>query len=173
MGLADALGAEDRVPVKMSELYTMMENQTIARIMKGAVAAGIPSDTIAEVIGMPVTPVAKATPGMTLEEYELAALRTSPDYETEQDQLNHAVFGLASEAGEVTGILQKVYQGHPMDKDHLAKELGDCLWMIAEACDAIGIPMEDVAKMNIEKLMERYPDGFDPEKSLHRKEGDV
>ena len=45
--------------------------------------------------------------------------------------------------------------------------------MIAEACTALGIDFEDVLETNIEKLRARYPDGFDPERSLHRKKGDI
>ena len=45
--------------------------------------------------------------------------------------------------------------------------------MIAEACTALDVTLEEVMRMNIDKLKERYPEGFDPEKSLHRKEGDV
>ena len=33
--------------------------------------------------------------------------------------------------------------------------------------------MEDVMQMNIDKLRARYPEGFEVDKSLHRKEGDV
>ena len=111
---------------------------------------------------------------MTGNEYQKLAMRTcSIPYDKKDDRLNHAVFGLTSEAGEVAGILQKVYQGHPFDKEHIKKELGDCLWMIAEACEAIGISMDAVMEMNIEKLKARYPDGFEVERSLHREEGDV
>lgn len=110
---------------------------------------------------------------MTLREYQTAARRTIPQYTGVRDELYHAVFGLTSEAGEVAGILQKEFQGHRMDKDHMVKELGDCLWMISEACDALGVDMEYVMTVNINKLRKRYPDGFSAEKSLHRKPGDV
>ena len=110
----------------------------------------------------------------TFDEYQEAARRTQPkDNYTREDKLYHAVFGLASEAGEVSGILQKVYQGHQVDEMHMARELGDCLWMISEACDALGISMSTVASLNIYKLRARYPDGFDAEHSLHRADGDV
>lgn len=92
---------------------------------------------------------------------------------TSREKLFHAVFGLSSEAGEVAGILQKVFQGHDLDKDHLIKELGDCLWMIAEACEALGDTMGRVAEVNIWKLWERYPEGFSSDRSIHRKEGDI
>ncbi len=115
---------------------------------------------------------------MTLDQYQEQARRTQV-CDTSEDKLEHAIYGLASEAGEVAGILQKVYQGHPhpftdaRTEDQLIKELGDCLWMIAEAADAIGIPLEFIAKVNLQKLEARYPNGFDPEKSLHRKDDDV
>jgi len=79
--------------------------------------------------------------GMTGNEYQKAAMRTCPTNDPAK-QMIHAVCGLASEAGEVAGIYQKKYQGHEFDREHMAKELGDCLWMIAEACTSIGMTME-------------------------------
>ena len=111
---------------------------------------------------------------MTGVEYQGLAMRTaSIPAQKKDERLYHAVFGLNSEAGEVAGILQKVYQGHAMDVQHMAKELGDCLWMIAEACDAIGVDMDTVMAMNIDKLRARYPQGFEVDKSLHRAAGDI
>ena len=78
-----------------------------------------------------------------------------------------------SEAGEAAGILQKEYQGHTFDPEHMKKELGDCLWMIVEACDMLGFTLSDVMQTNIDKLKARYPEGFDAEHSLHRKAGDI
>ena len=87
--------------------------------------------------------------------------------------LMHAVLGLNSEAGEVAGIFQKEYQGHEKNTEHILKELGDCLWMIAEACTALNVDMEKVMQMNIDKLKARFPEGFSSERSIHRKEGDI
>lgn len=106
--------------------------------------------------------------------YQKLAMRTcSIPFDRKRDMLNHAVFGLASEAGEVSGILQKEYQGHKFDKEHFKKELGDCLWMVAEACTALDISMDDVMQMNIDKLKKRFPEGFEVDKSLHRQKGDI
>lgn len=106
--------------------------------------------------------------------YQQLAMRTcSIPYDKKEDMLIHAIFGLNSEAGEAAGIIQKVYQGHKFDREHMMKELGDCLWMIAEACAALDTDVDTVMQMNIEKLKKRFPDGFDPEKSLHRKVGDI
>lgn len=63
--------------------------------------------------------------------------------------------------------------GYEFDKEHIKKELGDCLWMIAEACEALDLDMDDVMQTNIDKLKARYPEGFSADRSLHRKEGDI
>lgn len=106
--------------------------------------------------------------------YQKLAMRTcSIPYEEKWNMISHAVMGLCSEAGEVAGLYQKTFQGHAFYNDHLKKEIGDCLWMIAELCTAYGWNMSDIMKLNIDKLRARYPDGFDPEKSIHRKEGDI
>lgn len=110
---------------------------------------------------------------MLMGTYQELARRTQSKEMNGRMKLYHAVFGLCSEAGEVAGILQKQYQGHDVSHEHIMKELGDCLWMIAEACDALNLDMGYVAEQNIIKLRQRYPDGFDPEHSLHRDEGDI
>ena len=111
---------------------------------------------------------------LTANEYQKLAMRTfSIPYNQKENMLRHAVFGLCSESGEVAGILQKVYQGHAFDKEHMMKELGDCQWMLAEACEALGVTLEDVMQTNIDKLKARYPEGFSADRSLHRQEGDI
>ena len=106
--------------------------------------------------------------------YQKMAMRTSAfNGNQKADMAAHAVFGLCSEAGEVAGIFQKFYQGHPIDIEHIKKELGDCMWMIAEACTAFDLDLDDVMQTNINKLRARYPDGFEAERSLHRQEGDI
>ena len=111
---------------------------------------------------------------MTPNEYQKLAMRTCNLLHSPLDDMAcHAVFGLTSEAGEVAGLFQKWYQGHELDEEHLMKEIGDCLWMIAELCTAYGFSLEDVMQLNIDKLRARYPDGFSEEKSLQRAEGDV
>lgn len=113
-------------------------------------------------------------PLMRGNEYQKLAMRTcSIPYDKKKDMLMHAVLGLSSEAGEVAGIFQKEYQGHEVKLEHLMKELGDCLWMIAEACTALDINMEDVMQLNIAKLRARFPEGFTAERSIHRAEGDI
>lgn len=110
---------------------------------------------------------------MTPNEYQKLAARTINKNLTIREKEYHALHGMVGEIEELHSIYQKKYQGHPICIDHLKKELGDLLWFIAEYCTACGWNLEDIMKMNIEKLQERYPEGFDSEHSLHRAEGDI
>ena len=109
---------------------------------------------------------------MTGNEYQKMAMRTAGNH-TQIDLLGNGVMGLAGEAGECVDLVKKhLFQGHPLDEKRVAKELGDVAWYLAVTAYAIHYPLDDILLMNIEKLRERYPDGFDPQKSLHRREGD-
>lgn len=89
-------------------------------------------------------------------------------------RLINGVMGMCGEAGEVDELLKKhLFQGHPLDHEHVAKELGDVAWYIAVTANALGYDLETIFKMNIDKLQNRYPDKFDSELSQHRKDGDV
>ena len=82
--------------------------------------------------------------------------------------------GLCGAAGEAMDILKKfLFQGHSLDKNHLAKELGDVAWYLAVSADALGFYLEDIFQMNIDKLRSRYPDGFDADRSINRAEDDI
>ena len=50
----------------------------------------------------------------------------------------------------------------------MLEEAGDCLWMLAELCDCLGASMDELAEANIQKLLQRYPNRFDPARSIHR-----
>lgn len=110
---------------------------------------------------------------MTANEYQTAAMRTQPLTDP-QAKLVNGLIGLNGEAGECIDILKKyLFHGHDLDKEHLAKELGDVAWYLAVTAEAIGYSLDDILQMNVEKLLARYPDGFDPEKSRHRKPNDI
>ena len=110
---------------------------------------------------------------MTLNEYQELVARTINTELTDSQQVRHALFGIASEVGELSGLFQKNLQGHKIDEEHLMKECGDILWMLAELLTTKGYTLDDVARMNIDKLKARYPDGFDAEHSIHRGAGDI
>lgn len=110
---------------------------------------------------------------MTANEYQRLAARTISKDMSNAEIANHALHGMVSEIGELHAIYQKHYQGHEMSWEHIQKELGDLLWFIAEYCTAHLWKLDDIMFLNIEKLRARYPNGFEAEKSLHRKDGDI
>ena len=112
---------------------------------------------------------------MTINEYQTAALRTAQtDKLTARELLLNSALGLCGESGEVADLVKKHrFQGHDLDFDHIAKELGDVAWYLAVGAYAIGFDLESIFRMNIEKLEARYPDGFSADRSLHRAENDV
>ena len=113
---------------------------------------------------------------MTLNQYQTEAMRTASGVTaaSEENLMLNGAMGLNGEAGEVIDILKKhIFQGHKLDTDHIAKELGDCLWYIAVCAKGAGYTLDEIAGMNKSKLRKRYPDGFETDKSLHRSEGDI
>ena len=97
---------------------------------------------------------------MNLDTYQALAMRTAKPMEP-ADDLMHAVYGVSGEAGELADAVKKhqVY-GQPLNVDNVMEELGDLMWYVALACNAIGVPMEHIAQMNIDKLAQRYPDKY-------------
>lgn len=111
---------------------------------------------------------------MTINEYQREALRTESGMSKDYPRILNGLMGLNGEAGEAIDLLKKhFFQGHPLDADHLAKELGDIAWYLAISADAIGYGLEAILQMNVDKLRNRYPNGFDSEHSLHRDGGDI
>ena len=107
---------------------------------------------------------------MTLNDYQKAAERTSGNL-TSYQKIQNGCYGMNGEAGECIDILKKhEFQGHALDPAKLIAELGDVLWYIAQTATGLGVTLEYVAQHNVDKLKERYPDGFDADKSIHRKE---
>ena len=108
---------------------------------------------------------------MTINEYQQLAMKTLNPALSEKDVLINGVMGLCGESGEAIDIVKKwLAQGHELDKEKLKKELGDICWYLAETATALGCDLEDIMAANIEKLQQRYPEGFDTEKSVNRTE---
>ncbi len=111
---------------------------------------------------------------MIINEYQKAAYRTANQSLTDSQQLQNGLMGLNGESGECIDILKKhLFQGHDLDKAHIAKELGDVAWYLAVSAQALGFDLETILQMNVEKLKTRYPDGFDAGHSQHRSENDI
>ena len=111
---------------------------------------------------------------MTINEYQRLAMTTLNPALDQKDVLINGVMGLCGESGEAIDIVKKwLAQGHELDKEKLAKELGDIAWYLAETAYALEIPLEDILQANLDKLRKRYPEGFETKRSLVRLQGDL
>jgi NTP pyrophosphatase (non-canonical NTP hydrolase) len=106
--------------------------------------------------------------------YQKEAMRTLNPKLNPQEVLVNSVMGLCGESGEAVDLVKKhLFQGHPLDEEHLKKELGDIAWYLAEACTALNVNLDEVLQGNLDKLAKRYPDGFSTADSEKRKPEDL
>ena len=111
---------------------------------------------------------------MDANEYQKRAMTTLNPELGKKDVLINSVMGLCGESGEAIDIVKKwLAQGHALDKEHLAKELGDIAWYLAEAATALDLSLGDILQANLNKLEKRYPNGFETRRSLSRAAEDL
>lgn len=70
------------------------------------------------------------------------------------------ILGLVGESGEVAEKYKKIIRDKKgeistEDRKELIKELGDVLWYIALLAKYLGVPLEEVASQNLDKLSSR------------------
>ena len=111
----------------------------------------------------------KNTEPLTADEYQKKAMTTlNPALSKDQVLLN-GVMGLCGESGECIDLVKKhLFQGHPLDREKLGRELGDVAWYLAEAAFALDLSLEEILRGNLDKLHSRYPQGFDADRSMNR-----
>ena len=123
---------------------------------------------------------------MTGNEYQKYAMRTNDGLSTDRlDELMqysgkdiggilNGCLGLSGETGELLDMVKKwIFHSKPLDEIHAKKELGDVMWYVAMICHSFGWDLDEILRMNVDKLIARYPEGFDTELSNHRASGDV
>lgn len=101
---------------------------------------------------------------MQMNDYQDRAASTAV-YPGQGSVLGLAYVGLGlGEAGEVQGKIKKILRDdngvvEDAARIAIAKELGDLLWYVAMASDEIGIPLDVIAKINLDKLADRRERG--------------
>ena len=99
-----------------------------------------------------------------------------------QDNMNlprlmTAAIGMLAESGEFAEVMKKIiFQGKEFNEDerfHMKRELGDVLWYWVQGCLALGYTPEEIMKENIAKIEQRYPNGFEIDRSEKRELGDI
>lgn len=108
---------------------------------------------------------------MRITEYQDKSKRTLNPKLSKHDQLANMLMGIQGETGEVADHFKKhFYQGHNLDMEKVAEEIGDVMFYIANLCNLSGLDLGQILESNHQKLLKRYPEGFEKEKSVNRSE---
>tara|TARA_B100001013_G_scaffold316624_1_gene224089 strand:- start:170 stop:517 length:348 start_codon:yes stop_codon:yes gene_type:complete len=96
-------------------------------------------------------------------EYQKLSRRTAV-YPNIGNNLYYPALGLAGETGEVMNKIKKIMRDKLDIKDKNLKEmieneLGDILWYISNLATELNLSLDDIAKKNLDKLMDRKKRG--------------
>jgi len=98
---------------------------------------------------------------MELNEYQGCALETA-EY-PEEYKVIYPALGLAGEAGEAADKVKKILRGDceltEERRKAIALEIGDVLWYCATLAHDLGYDLEEIGRMNYEKLKSRQQRG--------------
>jgi len=98
-------------------------------------------------------------PLLTFEEYQKKSRKTAL-YPNVGENFIYPTLGLTGEAGEVAEKVKKILRDNngvvnDEKKSEIKKELGDVLWYIAQIATELGLSLDEIAELNIEKLYSR------------------
>lgn len=98
---------------------------------------------------------------LTLDEYQRGARSTDTTSHLEWD---YYALAIAGEAGEILEHIKKSKRdddGGLTDerREKVIKEMGDVLWYLAMTAERLGIPLSEVAQINLDKLAARKVNG--------------
>ena len=92
---------------------------------------------------------------MNVDDYQQEAMSLLNPALNPQDVLENALMGLCGESGEAIDLLKKHrFQGHPLDKEKLKKELGDVAWYLAEAAQGLNVPLSEILQLSLIHISE-------------------
>ncbi|WP_296097870.1 nucleoside triphosphate pyrophosphohydrolase family protein [uncultured Agrobacterium sp.] len=99
---------------------------------------------------------------MDFRTYQVEALSTDVSAATGKlgpDALIIPMLGLAGEAGQLLSEYKKHLrdgEAHRLFKDRVSEELGDLLWYLANVASKFDLDLDDVARLNLVKVRERW-----------------
>jgi NTP pyrophosphatase (non-canonical NTP hydrolase) len=76
--------------------------------------------------------------------------------------LVYSTLGLTGEAGELANKVKKILRGDGDEAALIAaikEEMGDVLWYLSAMADDLGVTLDEIAAINVEKLKSRYARG--------------
>lgn len=97
---------------------------------------------------------------MTFDDYQKQALTTAITHPDPLMNKTIMAMGISGEAGEVLEKWKKIvaYKDGVVGDEDLQlfkKELGDVVWYIAVLADSLGLSLEEVMQLNVDKLKDR------------------
>ncbi len=95
---------------------------------------------------------------MTLDEYQQKAMETA--IYPRENGIAYTVLGLAGETGEIAEKVKKTIRDRQGMFDEavkldIAREAGDVLWYLAALARELGMTLDDIACINLDKLRSR------------------
>jgi len=79
-----------------------------------------------------------------------------PDKDTgSKGALAYCALGLAGEAGETVDKIKKYIRDDKLDLVGIEKELGDVMWYVAQLANELGLTLQDIIEVNVDKLTSR------------------
>ncbi len=98
---------------------------------------------------------------MKFSTYYKLAMRTEAHPDMKGYELLYAGNAVAGEAGELSNKIKKIYRDHggkltPELIEGIIEEMGGILWYMAYLSKVIDVPMDQIAKYNIDQLAQRY-----------------
>jgi len=96
---------------------------------------------------------------MDFDEYQKKSRETAL-YPNKGKNFIYPVLGLTGESGEVAEKIKKVLRDNngvidEERREEIKKELGDVLWYLAQIATELNLSLEEIAKVNLEKLKSR------------------
>lgn len=99
---------------------------------------------------------------MTLNDYQKSAQETA--IYPNDNNISYLALAICGEAGELADKVKKVIrdkhgQFYQPDIAAIALELGDIMWYAANLAHTLGFSLEDIARMNLDKIKDRVARG--------------
>ncbi len=77
--------------------------------------------------------------------------------------------GLAGEVGEIADLVKKyTFHNHKLAVEEVMEELGDLFFYMTLMMNTLETTLDEIIEMNVQKLNERYPEGFESIRSMNR-----
>jgi len=105
-----------------------------------------------------------------LGEYQKLCKKTAKKFKSREMEILTWGLGIAGEAGDVASCIKKTFAHNNNQKDGIRENIGDTLWYAAMICNFFGWKLSDILGENTQKLLKRYPKGFNIKKAKRKGE---